>query len=200
MKKFSRPQGGVTMIEVLVALLVLSIGLLGVAATVAKSNRFAAGAWAQSAVASSLSDIAERLRSSPNAANANFTLNDAYATQRADIDAGNVVVATNCDATACTPTESAAFHITTWRQEIDRTMPGAAGWVLPLSSAVTESRATSFELAVMWFDKSNTDGSGAANAALECTGAEAGIDQRRCCPVAANAAAGVRCTRMVLVP
>ena len=200
MKHTACLQRGVSMIEVLVALLVLSIGLLGVAATVAKSSRFAAGAWAQSAVVNSLSDIAERLRSSPNSSNANFTLTANYAMQRADIDAGTVVVVTDCETVACIPAQAAAFHIATWRQEIERTLPGAAGWISPLSSAATESRATSFELAVMWFDKSNTDGSGTANAALVCTGAETGIEQRRCCPVATNAAAGVRCTRMVLVP
>jgi type IV pilus assembly protein PilV len=194
------PQRGVTMIEVLVALLVLSIGLLGVAATVAKSSRFAIGAWAQSAVASSLSDMSERVRSSPNAANANFTFTDAYGTQRTDIEAGSVTLAKNCDTTACTPAESAAFHTVRWRQEVDRTLPGAAVWIRPLSSAATESKATSFELAVLWFDKSNVDSAGAASPALVCGGAETGIDQRRCCPAAATPADGVRCTRLVLVP
>jgi type IV pilus assembly protein PilV len=200
MKQPSGMQRGVTMIEVLVALLVLSIGLLGVAATVAKSSRFTAGAWAQSAVANSLSDMAERIRSSPNAASADFNLTDDYATQRSDIEAGNVVIAKDCDTNVCTPAESAAFHIATLRLDADRSLPGAAAWVQPVSSAASGASATSFEVAVMWFDKSNVDGAGAANAALVCGGGETGIDQRRCCPAAASPAAGVRCTRTVLVP
>lgn len=191
---------GVTMIEVMIALLVLSVGLLGVAVTMAKSSRFAAGAWAQSAIASNLSDMAERLRSSPNAANANFTLTDTYEEQRTDVEAGTVVLVKDCDATACTAAETGAFHVTQWRLGLNQTLPGAAGWLRPLSSASNEARATSFEMAVMWFDKSNTDSSGAPAAALVCTGTETGVAERRCCPAAANAAAGVRCTRTVLVP
>lgn len=196
----ARHQRGVTMIEVMIAILVLSIGLLGVAATLAKGARFALGAWSQASVATGLSDMAERLRASPNAVVANFSLEDDYATQRAAIDAGEVTSAKDCDSEACTPEEAAGFHLTTWRLALDRSLPGAAGWVRPLSSAATEPKATAFELVVMWFDKSNLDSDDVLNAAAVCAGSETGLDQRRCCPAEADAADGVRCTRMVLVP
>ena len=193
-------QRGVTMIEVMIAVLVLSIGLLGVAATLAKSARFSMGAWAQSAVANGLSDIAERMRSSPNAAVAAFGLTDTYNTQRGALDAGTVVAGKDCDSTACTPAESAQFHLANWRLGLNAGMPGAAGWVNPLSSATTEVKATSYEVVVMWFDKTNIGSTNALNPALVCTGTETGVDQRRCCPEPAKAPDGVRCTRMVLVP
>jgi len=193
-------QHGVTMIEVMIAVLVLSIGLLGVAATLAKSARFSMGAWTQSAVANGMSDMAERMRSSPNAAVAGFQLDDDYAAQRAELDAGTVAADTDCDSTACTPAQSAQFHLANWRLGLARNMPGAAGWVTPLSSSSTSAGATSYEVAVLWFDKTNVDADGALNPALVCTGSEAGIDARRCCPAAADAPDGVRCTRMVLVP
>jgi type IV pilus assembly protein PilV len=193
-------QRGVTMIEVMIAVLVLSIGLLGVAATLAKSARFSMGAWAQSAVANGMSDMAERMRSSPNALVTGFQLDDDYATQRAAIDAGTVVADKDCDATACTPAESAQFHLANWRLGLANNMPGAAGWVNPLSSASASSSATSYEVVVMWFDKTNVDEDSVLNPALVCAGTETGIDARRCCPAAADAPDGVRCTRMVLVP
>jgi type IV pilus assembly protein PilV len=193
-------QSGVTLIEVMVAVLVLSIGLLGVAATLAKSARFSMGAWAQSAVANGLSDVAERMRSTPNAPAASFTLVETYANQRSALGAGTVAAAKDCNTTACTPAETSQFHLANWQLGLDRSMPGAAGWVSPLSSAATESKATSYEVAVLWFDKSNIASDDTLNAALVCTGTEAGIDQRRCCPAAAAAPDGVRCTRMVLVP
>jgi type IV pilus assembly protein PilV len=193
-------QRGVTMIEVMIAVLVLSIGLLGVAATLAKSARFSMGAWSQAAVANGMSDMAERMRSSPNAAVAGFQLNDDYATQRGALDAATVTATKDCDASACTPAESAQFHLANWRLGLAGSMPGAAGWVNPLSSASASPGATSYEVVVMWFDKTNLDTNNALNPALVCTGAEAGIDARRCCPAAADAPDGVRCTRMVLVP
>jgi len=194
-------QRGVTMIEVLVALLVLSIGMLGVAATLAKSGRFAIGAWAQGAIANDIADIAERLRSTPNAANADFTLTDDYATQRLQIDAGDVTIARDCDSATCTPAQTAAFHLAQWRLNLDRTLPGAAGWLKPLSSATAVTGgATSFEMAVLWMDKANVDSTGALVAAQVCAGTETGAAGRRCCPADSSPAAGVRCTRLVLVP
>jgi hypothetical protein len=144
--------------------------------------------------------MAERLRTSPNAVNANFTLTTNYPDQRSAMTAGTVAPSKDCDSTTCTPAETAAFHIADWRLALDRSLPGSAGWIKPLSSSATGSSATSFEIAVMWFDKSNLSTSGSAAAALACTGSETGPDQRRCCPAAASAAAGVRCTRMILVP
>lgn len=195
-----RRHRGVTLIEVLVAILVLSIGLLGIAATLAKSHRYALGAWSQGAVADGMADIAERLRSSPNASSADFTIDDDYATQRSELDAGSVTVARDCSSNSCTAAQTAAFHIAQWRLSLDRSLPGSAAWVRPLSNATSSAQATSFEVAVMWFDKANLDSSGALNAALVCTGSETGLEQRRCCPSAASPADGVRCTRVVLVP
>lgn len=195
-----RRHRGVTLIEVLVAVLVLSVGLLGIAATMAKSQRFAMGAWSQGAVADGMADIAERLRSTPNATNADFTLDDDYATQRTDLDAGSVTVPRDCSANTCTAAQTAAFHLAQWRLSLNRTLPGSAAWINPLSSATGGARATSFEVAIMWFDKANVDSAGAPAAAQVCTGSETGIEQRRCCPSAASPADGVRCTRLVLVP
>jgi hypothetical protein len=109
------------------------------------------------------------------------------------------VAAIDCDSTACTAAETAQFHIANWQLALNRTLPGAAGWISPVSTAPAES-ATAFELVVMWFDKSNIGSDNQPNAAEVCTSATAGLDQRRCCPAAADAADGVRCTRMVLVP
>jgi type IV pilus assembly protein PilV len=195
-----RARRGVTMIEVLVAVLVLSIGLLGVAGTLARNARMAQGASAQTGVASGVADMAERLRTSPTATNANFTLTATYATQRSALLAGTVAPGRDCNTLSCTAAQSANFHIANWQLALDRSLPGAAGWVRPLSSASTSANATAFEVAVLWFDKTNVDGNGALVAALSCTGDETGVDQRRCCPSAAAAADGVRCTRLVVVP
>lgn len=200
MRPHSARQRGVTLVEALVALVVLSIGLFGVAGLLLKTSRYAQGAWAQAAVADGVDDLAERLRSTPSADAAAFTLDASYADQRSDIDGGSVTVAKDCDAEACTAAETAAFHLARWRLSLDRALPGGAGWVRPLSTAATSAQATSFDVAVMWFDKSMVDADGNLVSSAVCTGAETGIDARRCCPPDADAPAGVRCAHAVLVP
>ena len=49
-------EAGSTLIEALVAMLVLSIGLLGIAGLASASLRYSQGSWARAAVASGLSD------------------------------------------------------------------------------------------------------------------------------------------------
>ena len=64
---FRQAHTGSTLIEVLVAMLVLSIGLLGVAGLAAASLRYSQGGWARASVASGLSDLADRVRTNPGA-------------------------------------------------------------------------------------------------------------------------------------
>ena len=56
-----RTQAGTTLLEVLVAMLVLSIGLLGIAGLSAASLRYSQGGWARASISSGLSDLADRV-------------------------------------------------------------------------------------------------------------------------------------------
>ena len=190
-----RHEKGTTLIEALVAMLVLSIGLLGIAGLAAASLRNSQGAWARAAVASGLSDFADRVRANPTAAETAyvFDAND-YDAQREALLDDEVVIARDCLATTCTPTQLAAYHLTDWRLAMNRSMPGAAIWV-------TGRRDTGYQATVMWYDKTFLDEDGVTpSASAICNGAEDGIAARTCCPDAANAVDGVRCTNMTIVP
>ena len=58
---------GSSLIEALVAMLVLSIGLLGIAGLSAASLRYSQGGWARASISSGLSDLADRVRANPTA-------------------------------------------------------------------------------------------------------------------------------------
>ena len=188
-------ESGTTLIEALVAMLVLSIGLLGIAGLAAASLRNSQGAWARAAVASGLSDFADRVRANPTANETayRFAAND-YAAQREALLDEEVVIAKDCLAEVCTPTQLATYHLTDWRLAMNRSMPGAAVWV-------TGERDKGYQATVMWFDKTFVDDDGVTpSASATCNGAEDGIAARTCCPDAANAVDGVRCTNMTIVP
>ena len=193
-----RAIAGATLLEVLVAILILSIGLLGVAGLQAASLRFAQGSWARAGVASALSSLAERVRSNPDSSTTAYLLGASYAAQRTAIDASSLTSAKNCDSEVCDPAQLAEFQMVGWRLAMDASLPGAAGFV-------TGDRATGYQATIMWFDRSYTTKSAAVealvtSAAKQCAGTETGIAERTCCPAAANAPAGVRCTNFTVVP
>lgn len=63
-----RAQRGLTLIEVLVAVLVIAIGLLGFAGLQATSLRYNHGAYTSTQATTLAMDIADRMRANPNAA------------------------------------------------------------------------------------------------------------------------------------
>jgi len=74
---------GFTLIEVLIALLVLSIGLLGVAALQAKSQQFSRNAYLNTQATVIAHDMLERVRANPDGLKSGFYNNPATTQQTA---------------------------------------------------------------------------------------------------------------------
>ena len=190
-----RTQAGTTLLEVLVAMLVLSIGLLGIAGLSAASLRYSQGGWARASISSGLSDLADRVRANPTAAVDAYVFDATnYANQRSALASGTVAINTDCMATTCTAAELADFHLTEWRIGLNRSMPGSGVWV-------SGERDLGYQATVMWFDKTFVTADGVTlDASATCTAAMTGIAARQCCPAGAQVINGVRCTNMTIVP
>ena len=186
---------GSSLIEALVAMLVLSIGLLGIAGLSAASLRYSQGGWARASISSGLSDLADRVRANPTATvNAYAFATTNYAAQRTALEGGDVAITTDCMTTTCTALELADFHLTEWRLGLNRSMPGSAVWV-------SGRRDEGYQATVMWFDKTFVIGDGVTlDGSATCTAAMTGIVARQCCPAGAQVINGVRCTNMSIVP
>ncbi len=182
-------------------MLVLSVGLLGIAGLASASLRYSQGAWARAAVASGLSDLADRVRANPAAAVTDYAFDDTtYLDQREEFEEGDLTITTNCLTTACSATALATYHIIDWRNSLNRSMPGAAVWI-------SGQRDEGYLATVMWFDKTFVKDDGVTpetprvcevNAGGVIT--DTGIVARTCCPEDAEAIDGVRCTNMTVVP
>ena len=199
---------GVTLIEMMVAVLVLSVGLLGIAGLQAATAKYKINTWSRSQASVLLSDLAERLRINPEAAGTTFggngetatslyVLGDNWTTQQAaDLSADPNP---NCETAACTSTQRAAFDLLMWRKRVRDGMPQGA-------ALVSGNRAEGIDVTMMWFDKemldqtTNTGATPTLVKAPVCAGTETGMAQQSCCPADAAAPEGVRCARFSFVP
>jgi type IV pilus assembly protein PilV len=142
----SRPRGrttGFTIIEVLVAVLVLAIGLLGIAGLQAAGLRNNQSAYQRTQATILAYDIVDRMRvnrtlaeDGPNPYQINF----------ADSPA---VPPVNCHAAACTPTQLAAFDLYAWTQQLNRKLPAGDG---AIQRRIVGGTRMIFQVTVRWDD------------------------------------------------
>jgi len=137
-------QQGFTLLEVLIALLILSIGLLGLAAlqtTGLRSNEMASMRTTSTMLAY---DISDRMRANPQG----------FADGDYVIDSGPVTgTVTDCIAGVCTPAQMATFDLDQWKDAIDR-LPGGQGDITQTAGPPLVHTIT-----VRW-DQNRTDATG----------------------------------------
>lgn len=107
-----RQQGGFSLVEAMVALMVLSIGMLGIAGLYVESLRAGRTAIYRTQAINLASDMAERIRANPLAA-------VAYAGAPADLGCSDDVVA----AVECTPEQMAAQDLFDWQRSAQALLP-----------------------------------------------------------------------------
>lgn len=197
---------GLTLIEVLVTIVILSIGMLGIAGLQAATSKYKINSWARSATSMLLSDFADRVRANPGADDSDFIIKptptaspyllslkwDAQqAAKNSNAAAGKDCAADNAK---CTPAEQATYDMSRWRGLVGRMLPQGAG-------QVSGSRSNGYTVTLMWFDKGYVNAaSNVLATAPRCSADLSGIAAQSCCPEASGAPAGVRCLNMTMVP
>lgn len=135
----TRWQRGFTMVEALVALVVLSIGLLGIAALYLDSLRAGRTAIYRTQAVNLAADFADRLR-----ANRQGILD--YATAYTDTHAAVAA----CETTAgCTPAEMAQTDLARWKDSLAQLLPGGEGEVQVIAPALAGDPAN-YVITVRW--------------------------------------------------
>ncbi|AVS93974.1 type IV pilus modification protein PilV [Paracidovorax avenae] len=193
---------GLTLIEMMVALVVLSIGLLGLAGLQAATAKYRINTSVRSAATGLVFDMSERIRVNADAAGPSFiqagsfgssayAVSDDWDTQQA----ATFSVTKNCETEACTPTERATYDLAVWRGKVRNAMPQGA-------AMLSGNKRDGFMLTLMWFDKELNDGSADRTllSSTTCDSSLTGMATQTCCPQEASAPAGVRCSRFSFVP
>ncbi len=148
----SRKHHGFSLVEVLVALFVLSIGLLGLAALQTTGLRFNHQSYQRTQAVMLSYDIIDRIRANPVGIN-----NGDYDT----VPGGPAGAYPDCMAGPCTPAQMAAYDIGVWKDAV-RAQLGASGdasiaTLAPPVRTITISWQESYVSMLMSIDADLTD-------------------------------------------
>jgi type IV pilus assembly protein PilV len=142
----SRQSHGVGMVEVLVTLVILSVGLLGTATLYVTSMQTKTTAQSRMQAVNLAADIADRIR-------ANRTAGNGYALAEAT-DLTTAPTA-SCTTTNCTPAQMAAVDLYLWSAAVlnNNTLPGAVYRRITVTNA-TPTTPTIYLIRIRWTEPS----------------------------------------------
>lgn len=143
-------QKGYGLIEVLVAVLVLAIGLLGLAGLQTQSLRFNNEAYFRTQATLLAMDMADRLRSNFETAR---TSPGSYTFAKTEAVPTSV---TDCTSTGCSPSELAQYDFKEWKERALSLLPGAQVAVTPESGGT----ATPWQSYTIEIEYNSTESSG----------------------------------------
>lgn len=127
----SKPQHGFTMIEILVALVILSVGVLGLAGLQGASLKSSNTAYMRTVATSQIYDFAERMRSNSKGFNALIDGGDNEYNQLSGIPPSfsNCNIQTKTPGAGCNPQQLAIRDVAVWNTENARVLPKGQGTV-----------------------------------------------------------------------
>ncbi|MFT3907235.1 MAG: type IV pilus modification protein PilV [Steroidobacteraceae bacterium] len=148
-------QRGISIVEVLVALVVLSVGMLGIAGLYVITLRSSGSAIYRTQAVALAADMADRIR-----ANRNATTSYAGAADSSGSCEGS-------SAGSCSAAAMAASDLYVWRQAIASTLPGSSGLAnsggtITVAADATYTSLYLYTITVSWNDPSDatSDSSG----------------------------------------
>ena len=136
----NRSSRGFTIVEALVALVVLAVGMLGIASLYVTTLRASGSAASRMQAVNLASDLGDRIR-------ANRTAEAAYAGAAAEDATTCVGDTVNCDDTAM-----AAHDLFVWQAAIQAAFPGAPAGTVTVN---TVTNPTSYQIRVSWVEAGN---------------------------------------------
>lgn len=144
-RKTSAPQvfrqiKGFSLIEVLIALIVMSVGMLGIAGLYVHSMQAGRTSLFRHHAVTLAGDIADRIRANPRAG---------VAYQGAGVNNDKCIA----DAVDCTPAEIAAYDIFLWEDQADETLPEGEVDIVYSNAAIPST----YEVTVTWREPGYAD-------------------------------------------
>ena len=138
-----KQQTGFTLLEVLIALLVLSVGLLGLAGLQTRGLATGHNAYLRSQAVLLARDMAERIR-----VNTNYVLTTEDSSETVyTIDYDQTPTSTDCSVASCTPAQLAQYDIDQWLTSL--------GNILPTGDGQISKNGVDYVITVRWDSERN---------------------------------------------
>ncbi len=169
-----RREGGFSMIEVLVTLLIISLALLGTAGLQAYSMRLNQGGQFRSLAVFLAADLAERLEG--NKAGATAGSYAVTSTTGAAYVAGTTSASSACVTGACNAANLAAYDLSQWQSAVAASLPQSS-WSVVLTQAASGTQTQSnYTITIGWVDRrsNTTNAAGSSNSAVGSNAAGTG--------------------------
>ncbi|MEK1907411.1 MAG: type IV pilus modification protein PilV [Pseudomonas sp.] len=136
---------GFTLVEVLVALIILAVGLLSMATLMMTSLQSSQGAYLRSQASLLTYDIVERMRANYTQA----TTTDAYVLTKGASASSNP----NCKTSGCDASNQAQQDIHDWRKSLTDSIPGA-------NAQIARANLNQYTIEISWDDSGQNLGTG----------------------------------------
>jgi type IV pilus assembly protein PilV len=148
---FNRRIAGFSLIEVLIALVILSIGLLGIAAMVSESLKSKDSSYYRTQALDLASEIVDRMRANRATALANGYDAATYGTVPGAVPAGYC----KGSAATCSGTDMASSDMAEWQHEVGALLPAFPSGTPAAGSISTNSvsQMTEVQVAIEWYDR-----------------------------------------------
>jgi type IV pilus assembly protein PilV len=140
--RMNRAAKGFSIVEVLVALVVLGVGMLGIAGLYVVSLRSSGSAISRMQAVNLASDLADRIRANRNA-------RDAYADEAADHECVGAEA-------ACSAADMATHDLFLWQQQIAATLGSTATGTVEVAAAGTPTLRR-YTITVQWNEPGQTE-------------------------------------------
>jgi type IV pilus assembly protein PilV len=137
-------QQGFSMVEVLVALVVLCVGMLGIASLYVVTLQSSGSAISRTQAVNLASDLGDRIR-------ANRNVPDSYT-----FDGTGTLTDQSCvgSSASCSPAQMAAHDLFIWKQQIESTLPGSPTGTVALDESTVPR---TYLITVSWTEPSQPD-------------------------------------------
>ena len=185
----AKQQTGAVLIEALVAILIMSFGLLGIAGLQIAALGFGKASWTTHRVSELVIDISERIRSNPVAARAGqYTYTSSYATGST---ATPTLLGCHTPGTNCGAAQVAADDVASWLVKAQTILPQG-------SVQLTGDSQNGYIATALWADKDSTVAPNICSSSTDKTT----FAWRNCCPTDASVSStnGVKCYRAQILP
>jgi type IV pilus assembly protein PilV len=165
-RRRARPQSGFTLLEVMIAVVIAAVGLLGVAALQLSSLKTTDGSRYRSVAIQLTSDMADRLRANSGGAIQGATVNQGYNRPRTAIgDPAYNTPRPDCRSVGCQPDQMALDDLADWQGRITASLPGGIGVIcidsgslgMPTFNGTTldsrcDGAGVSYAVKIVWLD------------------------------------------------